>query len=181
MDALLFSAGGLALLTPLADLDEVLMPVRLQPLAGAPPYLAGVFNLRGATVPVLDLAPRLGRPVAGGARQWRRGNRILRFGAAGVTLGVIVAAVGGIRRLRPADRHAPVLAAGAAPPCLGDLWLLDGQLTQAIDLTRLLTPAELAGLAGVSAPPPALPAADHPPAPPPAAPAAAPDQPDRRP
>lgn len=155
MDTLLFSASGGRYLAPLADLDEVLMPVRLRPLARAPAFLAGVFNLRGATLPVLDLGERLGlggpeRALAV-QRRWQRGNRILRFQAGPVALGLIVDAVTGIHHLTQAERRDPVLASHASAPFLGDLWLVDGQLTQTLHLARLLAPEELAQLRGGAA------------------------------
>ncbi|WP_020508112.1 chemotaxis protein CheW [Lamprocystis purpurea] len=157
MEALLFTAGGGPYLAPLSDLDEVLMPARLRPLAQAPVFLAGVLDLRGATLPVLDLAERLGRagpaPAASqgpAGRRWQRGNRILCFSAAGVSLGAIVESVTGIRTLSADARREPVLTAAGAPAFLGDLWPVDGRLTQELRLSCLLEPAELALLQGTA-------------------------------
>lgn len=47
---------------PVADVEEVLPMVAMVPVPGAPPWLAGVINLRGRTVPVVDLRTRLGLP-----------------------------------------------------------------------------------------------------------------------
>ncbi|MBV5274701.1 MAG: chemotaxis protein CheW [Lamprocystis purpurea] len=156
MEALLFTAGGGPYLAPLSDLDEVLMPARLRPLAQAPVFLAGL-DLRGATLPVLDLAERLGRagpaPAASqgpAGRRWQRGNRILCFSAAGVSLGAIVESVTGIRTLSADARREPVLTAAGAPAFLGDLWPVDGRLTQELRLSCLLEPAELALLQGTA-------------------------------
>lgn len=154
MEALLFTAGGGQYLAPLSDLDEVLMPARLRPLAQAPVFLTGVLDLRGATLPVLDLAERLGRgpvPAAGQrstGRRWQRGNRILCFSAAGVALGAIVESVTGIRTLSAGARREPILTAAGAPAFLGDLWPVDGRLTQELRLSCLLEPAERALLQG---------------------------------
>ncbi len=156
MEALLFTAGGGQYLAPLSALDEVLMPARLRPLAQAPVFLAGVLDLRGATLPVLDLAERLERGPAPAAnqgpagRRWQRGNRILCFSAAGVSLGAIVESVTGIRTLSAGTRREPVLTAAGAPALLGDLWPVDGRLTQELRLSCLLEPAELALLQGTA-------------------------------
>jgi purine-binding chemotaxis protein CheW len=157
VDVLLFSAAGGRYLAPLADLDEVLMPARLRTLARAPGFLAGVLSLRGAILPVLDLAERLGAPASSASPQggpdagsgWRRGHRILRFSGAGLALGAIVEAVGGIRTLTPGDRRPAVLSAEGTPRFLGDLWLVDGHLTQELSLAHLLSPEEHATLAGM--------------------------------
>ena len=42
---------------------EVLRMVALQPLPEAPPYIAGVLNLRGNGIVVMDLRKRLGLPA----------------------------------------------------------------------------------------------------------------------
>lgn len=160
MEALLFTVARGLYLAPLSDLDEVLMPARLSPLARAPAFLAGVLNLRGANLPILDLAERLGQVAdarswqATDHRPWQRDNRILCFSAAGVTLGAIVDRVTGIRSLAPDERREPVLSETGAPPFLGGLWPVAGRLTQEIRLRDLLAPAELALLRGINAEPP---------------------------
>jgi purine-binding chemotaxis protein CheW len=154
VEVLLFSAAAGRYLAPLADLDEVLMPARLRALARAPGFLAGVLSLRGSILPVLDLAERLGVPASSASTQagldagsgWRRGHRILRFSGAGIALGAIVESVGGIRTVVPSDRRPAVLSAEGTPRFLGDLWLVDGHLTQQLALAHLLSPEEHATL-----------------------------------
>lgn len=41
---------------------EILPALAVQPLPGQPPFVAGAIDLRGTTVPVLDLRVRFGRP-----------------------------------------------------------------------------------------------------------------------
>jgi purine-binding chemotaxis protein CheW len=45
------------------DVREILQITRLTPLPRTPDFVRGVMNLRGAVVPVVDLAARLGRPA----------------------------------------------------------------------------------------------------------------------
>ena len=52
--------GGHAYGIPLAAVIEVTRMVALAPGAGGEPWMAGVLDLRGAPVPVIDVAPRLG-------------------------------------------------------------------------------------------------------------------------
>ena len=60
--------GGLVLISlqgvecglPLRRVREILRMVALTAVPGAPEWLAGMLNLRGATVPVIDLRRRLG-------------------------------------------------------------------------------------------------------------------------
>ena len=139
MEVLLFAANGGRFLTRLAALDEILMPSRLSLMPGAPRVIAGLLTLRGEALPVLTLTERLGgtRPS-----DWRHGNRILCFTAAGHPLGLIVDAVTGISTLGDEQRRPPILSERAARGCT-DLWLIDGDMTQEICLPDLLTPAEL--------------------------------------
>lgn len=142
-EAILFEVAGTAYLTPLAQLDEVLMPVELQPVAGAPSFLCGAMTLRGETLPVIRLAERLG---ADAAAPWRRGNRILKVSVADHAFGVIVDAVGRIQTLDEAVVQAPVLAEHGEQPFLGPMWRIEGQLIQEIRLDALLDQEALARL-----------------------------------
>jgi len=55
---------------PLRDVVEVSRPLPLHPVAGAPPYVAGVAILRGAPAAVVDLRVLLGHPDPGPATRW---------------------------------------------------------------------------------------------------------------
>ncbi len=46
------------------DVREILQMTRMTPLPRTPDFVRGVMNLRGAVVPVVDLAARLGRPAS---------------------------------------------------------------------------------------------------------------------
>lgn len=48
------------LAVPIEDVREILQVGRLTPLPRTPEFVRGVMNLRGAVVPVIDLAARLG-------------------------------------------------------------------------------------------------------------------------
>jgi purine-binding chemotaxis protein CheW len=56
------SVGTEVLAVPIAYVREILEVSRLTPLPRTPDFVRGVMNLRGAVVPVLDLAARLGMP-----------------------------------------------------------------------------------------------------------------------
>ena len=62
-DLVVVRAGGHAYGIPVAAVVEVTRMVALTPLPDAPPWMAGVVDLRGVPVPVVDLASRLGRAV----------------------------------------------------------------------------------------------------------------------
>ncbi|MFG6447864.1 chemotaxis protein CheW [Roseateles sp. BYS180W] len=54
-----------AMLVPIDAVREILELVRLTPLPQSPGFIAGVMNLRGAVVPVIDVGHRMGLgPIA---------------------------------------------------------------------------------------------------------------------
>lgn len=58
-----FSLGGKLCGFEIGRVQEVLQMVELTEVPDAPHYMAGALNLRGAVLPVLDLATLLGLPV----------------------------------------------------------------------------------------------------------------------
>lgn len=63
LEVLLVSLGDARLALPLLAVVEVLPGLALSPLPKAPAVVAGVANLRGEPLPVVDLRARLGRPT----------------------------------------------------------------------------------------------------------------------
>ena len=55
------AVGDDVLAVPIEDVREILQVNRLTPLPRTPALVRGVMNLRGAVVPVIDLAARLGK------------------------------------------------------------------------------------------------------------------------
>lgn len=71
--AVIWSAGGLYFATAVADVVEVLQPVRATACSGTPAWVRGVFLYRGTLIPLVDVAALLGRP----AREDRMLNRVM--------------------------------------------------------------------------------------------------------
>ncbi len=63
LSLLRMAVGGEILAVPIDDVREILQVARLTPLPRTPAFVRGVMNLRGAVVPVIDLAARLGGPA----------------------------------------------------------------------------------------------------------------------
>jgi purine-binding chemotaxis protein CheW len=61
-EALVFSLGDERYAFPTGQVAEVRPLGRLTPLPGAPAFVAGLINVRGRIVPVLDLRPLFGLP-----------------------------------------------------------------------------------------------------------------------
>lgn len=57
------SVGSDILAVPIQDVREIIQISRMTPLPRTPAFVRGVMNLRGAVVPVIDLAARLGGPA----------------------------------------------------------------------------------------------------------------------
>ena len=55
-----FAIGDRHYALPVTHIDEVIRIVAITPLAGAPPFIEGVINRRGAVTPVIDLRKRNG-------------------------------------------------------------------------------------------------------------------------
>jgi chemotaxis signal transduction protein len=143
MEALCFSVGGSAYLAPLVSLAEVLMPAALRPVPAAPPFVLGLLHLRGRTLTVIDLRERLGLAPREG---FAHANRILRVGAGGQDLGVVVDAVLRIAVLEPSQRRDGTPGVGIRQGWDGPLWELDGALVQELRLEQLLDGAALSAL-----------------------------------
>jgi purine-binding chemotaxis protein CheW len=60
---LTFSLGGEVLAMDIRLVKEILQYTAITEVPMTPPEIRGVLNLRGAVVPVIDLAVRFGRPV----------------------------------------------------------------------------------------------------------------------
>ena len=109
-------------------------PVTRMP--GVPDYIAGMANLRGAIVPVMDLAARLGweRTVAS------ERNAIIVVHSAGKSCGLIVESVSDLVEL-PAETLQP-------PPALGDAAItafIEGLAPLADRMVMVINLAELIG------------------------------------
>lgn len=103
VDLVVFSLGGREHAFPLDDVVEVFLMVALLPVPESPAWLLGVANVRGRTVPVVDLGARLGLDAVpiGPATPivlMRRGERVL---------GHVVDAVHEVLSLPPEAVHPP--------------------------------------------------------------------------
>lgn len=83
--AVICNIAGHAFGLPIAAVREVVSLPSLLTLAGAPPYLPGLLNLRGEYLPVLD-----GRILIGGDAPLRVTNQVIILGGAAAQFGLIV-------------------------------------------------------------------------------------------
>ncbi len=145
MNVLVFHIGPERYALPLAAVLRVLPAARLKALPGAPDYVAGLLDLHGAPVPVIDLSCLGGSP----AETVRYDTRILLLdlpaGGAVRRLGLQAERVTGVEVLLDAPLDPGVLAA----PWLGAVARgAAGGMLQLIEPARLLAPEVAALLFG---------------------------------
>lgn len=137
----LFQLGPDHYAIPGDRLVEVLPLVNLKAVPQSPPGVAGAFNYRGQSVPVIDLQEMLlGRPAAR-----RLSTRILLvrypLGSATThTLGLIAERATETFQRDSADFIEPGIASEGAP-YLGRVCRAERGLIQWVDIEKLLTPA----------------------------------------
>ncbi len=119
---------------PIARVQDVFIPDRLTRVPLAPPQIAGVLNLRGRIVTVIDMRRRLGLP----ARDGKIPAIAVGIELKGESYGLLVDAVGEVMKLaKDACEVKPVnLDAGLAEVTAG-VYRLDGQLLVVLDIDRV--------------------------------------------
>ncbi|KRB92902.1 chemotaxis protein CheW [Noviherbaspirillum sp. Root189] len=124
------------------ELVRVLPLMELKALPQAPDYVAGIMNLHGAPVPVIDLcALASGKPHTA-----RYDTRILLVAYPDATgtvhdLGLIAEGVAGFANI-DADQLSDTGVSNPQAPYLGEVTAQDGKLLQLVDLPLLL-PAQI--------------------------------------
>lgn len=154
-----FTSAGTDYGIPILKVREILQYEGVTEVPGAPPAVRGVTNVRGAVVPVLDLAAKLGR---GASAPTKRSCVLVVDVVAGdgpLTLGVFADAVNEVVDLRPRDVEPPPPAFGAGVKLsyLVGLGKVGKGFVLLLDLDRVLTASEveLAAEAVSAARPPA--------------------------
>lgn len=129
------------------EIGRVQEIIRMQPVTrvpNGPPCFEGVTNLRGRVIPVLDLRKRFGLEPTPPTRR----SRIVVAELGQHTVGLVVDAVSEVLRV-PASAVEPpsALVTTADSAYLRGVAKLDERLVLLLDLARILTPTERAGLA----------------------------------
>jgi purine-binding chemotaxis protein CheW len=143
------SVAGEVLLVPIEAVHEILEVTRMTRVPKSPPFLRGVMNLRGAVVPVVDLAARFGFQPAVLARR----SAIVVVEAHGeeaqqsLVAGLLVDAVYEVLDF-PQDRLESVPNLGIAIPAgfVAGMVNLPSGYGALLSLEQVLAPAALAAL-----------------------------------
>jgi purine-binding chemotaxis protein CheW len=123
---------------PLVVVSETMRPLPLEPIAGAPGFIAGLAIIRGKPVPVVDTARLLGAPPT-------PPRRFVALRPAPRSIALAVDAVLGVRTL-PADRLAALtpLAGAVAGDAIAAIGALDARLLVLLETARLVPDAVFA-------------------------------------
>ncbi len=135
MLVVLFQATQQSYGLPATEVLEVIPRVSLRSVAGAPFWLAGLGNVRGQIVPVVDLAARLAeRPAA--AALSSRIALVRRAGPGSPLVGLLAERMTGTAQVAAQQAFRTLTLPHA--PYLGEVFLEDGRMIQLIRPNDLL-------------------------------------------
>ena len=127
--------GGQLFGLPILRVQDVFMPARVTRVPLSPPEIAGVLNLRGRIVTLIDMRARLGL----GKREDGGQSMAIGVESRGESYGLLIDSIGEVFKLDDNVREAnPVnLDPRLARVCAG-IHRLDGQLLLVLDVDRVL-------------------------------------------
>jgi len=140
MSHLLYQVAGRLYASNLDELEEVLMPLRLHPVAGSPDFLKGAINLRHTMIPVISLAAQLGD---NNELSYRKRSRILTTLIDERAVGFVVEATFRIIDFSAADQLNNVLKTMSHQAFTGSVWNYEDNNVYEISLQKILSDAQL--------------------------------------
>jgi purine-binding chemotaxis protein CheW len=131
---LVVSVGSQACFVPLDHVVETTRPLPVETVVGTPPFVRGLSVIRGAPVPVVDLAAVIGAAETGSVSRFI----VLRLGDRRVALAVD--AVSGVREIDAASmEEMPPLLGGASAEIIAAIGTLDTQFLLVLRATRIVS------------------------------------------
>jgi len=146
---LAFSLGGETFAMDIRAIREVIQFGGITEVPLMPPFIRGVINLRGSVVPVIDLFVRFGRPACAVAH--RTCIVILEVDSEEdtVVLGIIVDNVSEVLEIGASEiEPAPAFGSRLHSAFLAGVAKVGGKFVILLDVDRILSPEELAAVAG---------------------------------
>ena len=155
---LTFSLGAEMFAIGILAIREIIEYGHLTEVPMTPPFIRGVINLRGAVVPVVDLAVRFGRPA--GEITKRSCIVIIETAAAeggppGQQMGVVGDAVSEVLEIPSGDiEPPPEFGAHIRIDFISGMAKVNGKFVVLLDVDRILSLDEVAVLASLNRPDP---------------------------
>lgn len=133
-DGLAFSVGGIRVVSAMREVSELLAyPERVTRVPGAQAWMLGLANIRGSLLPVIDLQIYLGsKPVVEGKLA-----RMLVVRMRGLTAGLLVPSVQGMRHFSENNRMINAQMQGALGEYVFEAFSADGQIWPVFSLSAL--------------------------------------------
>jgi purine-binding chemotaxis protein CheW len=120
---------------PILRVQDVFMPERLTRVPLAPPDIAGVLNLRGRIVTLIDMRSRLGLP----AREDAAPPMAIGVEMRGESYGLLIDSVGEVLKLDDSAREPnPINLDPRLARMSAGIFRLEGQLLMVVDIDRVL-------------------------------------------
>jgi purine-binding chemotaxis protein CheW len=127
--------GGQLFGLPIVRVQDVFIPERLTRVPLAPPEIAGVLNLRGRIVTLIDLHRRFGL----GQREDGNSSMAIGVESRGESYGLLIDSVGEVLKLDVAAREPnPINLDQRLARLSAGIYRLDGQLLIVVDVDRVL-------------------------------------------
>jgi purine-binding chemotaxis protein CheW len=127
--------GGQLFGLPISRVQDVFMPDRLTPVPLSSPDIAGILNLRGRIVTVIDMRCRLGVPTQLSDRL----PMAIGIECRGESYGLLIDDIGEVMRLPDGMREVnPVNLDARLAQVSGGVFRLDAQLLVVLDVDRVL-------------------------------------------
>jgi purine-binding chemotaxis protein CheW len=127
--------GGQLFGLPIVRVQDVFIPERLTRVPLAPPEIAGVLNLRGRIVTLIDLRRRFGL----GQREDGNSSMAIDVESRGESYGLLIDGVGEVLKLDDAAREPnPINLDQRLARVSAGIYRLDGQLLIVVDVDRVL-------------------------------------------
>jgi purine-binding chemotaxis protein CheW len=149
LQVLVVASAGRACALPIRHVREIMRPLPIEPFKAAPAFVLGVSVIRGATLPVVDLALLLGAERTHSSR-----GRYVTLKLDSRDVALSVGEVFGIRELHESELQTlPGLVDNGASGLVESLSTHDSHLLRVLRAASVLPPETWAALAGVEATP----------------------------
>ncbi len=124
---------------------EIIGFMEITTVPRTPEFIKGVINLRGKVIPVIDLRLKFGMPEVEATDQ----TCIIVVDVDGVEIGIVVDEVDEVLQVMEADiEDAPAFGASVDTDFILGMGKTNGKVTILLDIGRVLSPEEVAGVAG---------------------------------